>query len=45
MFEPVYMVWDIDDGPRTGLASFRGLPHYFACPMTADGTSMRSISP
>jgi len=31
VFEPVLMVWDIYDGPRTGLASFRGEPHYFEC--------------
>ncbi|MGK5052289.1 hypothetical protein [Janthinobacterium sp. RB2P8] len=37
MSEPVYMVWDLDAGRRTGSASCQGLPHYFACPMTADG--------
>ena len=37
MFEPVYMAWDIYDGPRTGLVRFLGLPHYFACRMAAEG--------
>ena len=31
MSEPVYMVWDRYDGPRTGIASFQGSSHYFAC--------------
>lgn len=30
-FEPVHMVWDIYDGPRSGLASFEGSPYYFKC--------------
>lgn len=43
MFEPVYMAWDIYDGPRTGLVRFLGLPHYFACRMAAEGgASLRS---
>jgi hypothetical protein len=29
--ERVHMVWDFYDGPRSGLASFRGKPHYFDC--------------
>ncbi|GEM_PF-597276 len=30
-FEPVHTVWDYFDGPRTGLADYRGRPHYFVC--------------
>jgi len=30
-FEPVLMIWDIYDGPRTGLAQYKGQPHYFNC--------------
>jgi hypothetical protein len=30
-FEHVYMVWDLYDGARSGLACFRGQPHYFDC--------------
>jgi hypothetical protein len=28
-FERVYAVWDYYDGPREGLADYRGQPHYF----------------
>lgn len=31
IFEAVHTVWDYFDGPRTGLADYRGLPHYFVC--------------
>ena len=31
IFEPVLMIWDIYDGPRTGLAEYKGQPHYFDC--------------
>jgi hypothetical protein len=27
--EIVYMVWDLYDGPRSGIANFDGEPHYF----------------
>jgi hypothetical protein len=30
-FERVYMIWDFYDGVRSGLAAFRGAPHYFVC--------------
>jgi hypothetical protein len=30
-FEAVHAVWDYFDGPRTGLADYRGRPHYFVC--------------
>jgi hypothetical protein len=30
-FERVYTVWDYFDGPRDGLADFRGSPHYYKC--------------
>jgi hypothetical protein len=29
--EPVYLVDDYWDGPRSGIASYRGQPHAFAC--------------
>ncbi len=29
-YERVYMVWDIYDGPRTGIANVNGMPHYFS---------------
>lgn len=44
MFDPVYMAWDLYDGPRTGIASFQGSSHYFSCPMTAEGTSTHSTT-
>ncbi|MGC5021361.1 hypothetical protein [Micromonospora sp. DT47] len=28
-FDPVYVEMDWYDGPRTGLAAVRGVPHYF----------------
>jgi hypothetical protein len=31
MKERVLMVWDIYDGVRSGIALFRGEPHYFDC--------------
>jgi hypothetical protein len=30
-FERVLEIWDIYDGPRTGIAEFNGIPHYFEC--------------
>lgn len=30
-FEPVLMIWDFYDSPRSGLAHYRGQPHYFKC--------------
>lgn len=30
-YEPVLMIWDIYDGPRTGLAEHGECPHYFKC--------------
>ena len=35
-FEPVLMIWDYYDGPRTGLAEYQGSPHYFNCPFDTD---------
>ncbi|GLQ45765.1 hypothetical protein GCM10007862_08160 [Dyella lipolytica] len=29
--EKVYTVWDYHDGPRTGIADYRGRPHYYSC--------------
>ncbi len=29
MFEQVLMVWDVNDGPLTGIALYKGAPHYF----------------
>ena len=34
--EPVLMIWDIYDGPRSGLAQFLGVPHYFDCELDRD---------
>lgn len=31
MREHVYMVWDIYDGVRSGIADYLGEPHYFEC--------------
>ena len=31
MSEKVYMVWDIYDGVRSGIADYVGEPHYFEC--------------
>ena len=31
MFEEVYTVWEYYDGPRTGIANFKGELHYFEC--------------
>ncbi len=28
-FERVREIWDFYDGPRTGIAEFKGIPHYF----------------
>ena len=30
-FEHVHTVWDYYDGPRTGIADYRGTPHYYEC--------------
>jgi hypothetical protein len=30
-FERVYTVWDYYDGPRSGIATYSGLPHYYSC--------------
>jgi hypothetical protein len=35
-FERVYMVWDIYDGVRSGIANYRGDPHYFNCALDRD---------
>lgn len=29
--DTVHAIWDFYDGPRTGVASFHGQPHYFSC--------------
>ena len=29
--EHVYLVWDFYDGVRSGIAGYRGSPHYFDC--------------
>ena len=29
--EIVHAVWDFYDSPRTGVADYRGQPHYFSC--------------
>jgi hypothetical protein len=30
-FERVYTVWEYWDGPRSGIASYSGLPHHYRC--------------
>lgn len=30
-FERVYTVWDYYDGPRSGIAEYRGQPHHYNC--------------
>lgn len=30
-FERVLMIWGVYDGPRTGIALHKGVPHYFRC--------------
>jgi hypothetical protein len=29
--EKVYTIWDFYDGPRTGIAAYCGMPHYYYC--------------
>ena len=36
MTEHVYMVWDIYDGVRSGIADYAGKPHYFNCVFDKD---------
>ncbi len=36
MPEQVYMVWDIYDGVRSGIADFHGEPHYFESRFSED---------
>jgi hypothetical protein len=35
-FERVHMVWDMYDGVRSGIATYRGSPHYFDCAFDRD---------
>jgi hypothetical protein len=47
-FERVHMIWDIYDGPRTGLADYRGRVHAFACEWAEPEqyfSAMYSLSP
>jgi hypothetical protein len=37
MFERVHMIWDIYDGPRSGLTDYKGVPHYFNCILADEG--------
>jgi hypothetical protein len=30
-YEQVHAIWDYHDGPRQGVADFRGVPHVFRC--------------
>ncbi len=46
--ETVHAVWDFYDGPRTGIADYRGQPHYFSCQWDAiadDYGSIYALSP
>ncbi len=42
-FEPVHTVWDYYDGPRTGLADYRGRPHHFVCNFDADADDYSDV--
>ena len=44
----VLAVWDLYDGPRTGIAEYRGNPHYFFCgwdPAADDYSNIFDLSP
>ena len=44
----VLTVWDFYDGPRTGIAEYRGSPHYFSCGWDSasdDYSSIFDLSP
>ncbi len=41
MFERVHLIWDLYDGPRTGIADFCSSPHYFSCIFEDKGYSER----
>jgi len=46
--EKVHAVWEYYDGPRTGIADYRGHPHYFTCswdPSSDDYSSTFALSP
>jgi hypothetical protein len=30
-FERVYTIWDYYDGVRSGIADYRGVPHFYSC--------------
>ena len=45
VFQKVYMVWDLYDGARTGLADFNGVPHYFSCVFSDQYTDKFELSP
>ena len=31
------MIWELYDGPRSGLADYKGIPHYFNCILSDEG--------
>ena len=37
MYETVYMIWDIYDGPRSGIADYKSEPCYFNCRLDPEG--------
>ena len=44
-FEQVFTVTDYYDGPRQGIANYRGLPHYYDCVFEQDYTSAYRLTP
>ena len=38
-FERVFTIWDYWDGPRSGIASYVGEPHYYKCGESEEGYS------
>lgn len=47
-FERVHTVWEYYDGPRDGLADFRGQPHFYKCVSDEDnddGSALYALVP
>ncbi len=44
-FEPVFTVTDFYDGPRRGVASFEGAPHFYDSEWDDDGDNTFLVSP
>jgi hypothetical protein len=41
--EQVHAVWDYYDGPRSGVADYRNLPHYFECGWDAGNSNFGDV--